>query len=115
MVGDPEDVELGTQPLRGAPRASHDPLRVRPGCDQRQQPLADRLRRNRLDQALAAAARGGLRRDPLGLDLLGDLAQRDLAQRRQVLDLEEVAERRLDAFGRIDLALEQSLDRATQG
>ena len=40
----------------------------------------------------------------LGLDLLGHLAQRDLAQRGEVLDPEEAVERRLDALGRVDLA-----------
>ena len=39
------------------------------------------------------------------LDLLGHLAQRDLAQRRQVLDLEEVVQRRGHALARVDLAL----------
>ena len=49
-------------------------------------------------------------RQPLGLDVLGHLAQRDLAQRGEVLDLEEAVERRLDALAGIDLARPQALD-----
>jgi len=47
---------------------------------------------------------------PLGLDLLGDLPQGDLAQRGQVLDLEEVVQRGLDALGCVDLAGAQAPD-----
>ena len=48
--------------------------------------------------------------ESLGLDLLGDLAQRDLAQRGEVLDLEEVVQRGLDPLAGVDLAREQPLD-----
>ena len=54
-------------------------------------------------QALLARA-AGAGDQPLGLDLLGDLAQRDLAQGGEVLDLEEAVERGRDARGRVDLA-----------
>ncbi len=45
----------------------------------------------------------------LGLDVLGQLPQDELAQRRQVVDREEVPEGRLDALRRIDLPREQPL------
>ena len=62
------------------------------GLDEREQALADGLRRRGRDQALLAdGADAG--DQPLGLDLLGDLAQRDLAQGGEVLDLEEAVER----------------------
>ena len=56
----------------------------------------------------------GLKR-PLGLDLLGDLPQSDLAQRGQVLDPEEVVERGLDPFLRVDLAGLQPRDQRLGG
>jgi hypothetical protein len=56
----------------------------------------------------SSGAKGG--DAPLGLDVLGHLAQRDLAQRGQVLDPEEVVERGLDALLRVDLAGLQSRD-----
>ena len=43
------------------------------------------------------------------LDVLGDLAEGELAQRAEVLDAEEVPERHLDAFARVDLARVQPL------
>ena len=43
-------------------------------------------------------------------DLLGHLAQRDLAQRREVLDPEEVVQRGVDALRRIDLARPQPIE-----
>ena len=46
----------------------------------------------------------------LCLDLFGDLPERDLAQGGQVLDPEEVVERRLDPLARVDLPGEQALD-----
>ena len=52
VVGDPQQVELGAEPLRGAPRAANDPLRLRLRLDERQQSLADRLRRGGVDQPL---------------------------------------------------------------
>ena len=51
-----------------------------------------------------------LERQPLGLHALGDLAQRDLAQRGEVLELEEAVERRCDPLAGVDLAHPQTLD-----
>ena len=51
-----------------------------------------------------------LAHEPLGLDALGDLAQRDLAQRLEVLDPEEAVERGRHALGLVDLAGPQPLD-----
>jgi len=45
-------------------------------------------------------ARGRRAHQPLDLDILGHLAQRGLAQRRQVLDLEEVVQRACTRSGR---------------
>ena len=92
---DVEQVELGAEPLRRAPRAAHDPLGARLRRDEGEQPLADGLRRGASTQPVLARRRhaGALAHEPLGLDLLGDLAQRDLAQRREVLHLEEAVER----------------------
>ena len=88
---------------RQARRTRRCELGLRP--DQRQQPLADRLRRGVVEQPVSSrGAERSRRRQALGLDLLGDLAQRDLAQRREVLDPEEVVERRLDALAGVDLA-----------
>ncbi len=44
-----------------------------------------------------------------GLDVLGQLAQGELAQRAQVLGAEEVRKRRLDPAHRVDLARPQAL------
>ena len=52
----------------------------------------------------------GVAHQPLRLDVLGDLAQRDLAQRLEVLDPEEAVERGRHARGRVDLAGPQPLD-----
>ena len=95
----PEDVEVGAEALGRAPGAAHEPLRAGLRLHERQQPLADRGRRAHLGRG-----------DPLGDDLLGDLAQRGLAQRGQVLDPEEAVERGVDALGGIDLALAQALE-----
>ena len=52
---------------------------------------------------------------PLGLDVLGHLAQADLAQRRQVLDPEEVVEGGLDVLAGVDLAGAQARDQRLGG
>ena len=99
---DPEHVELGAEPLGRAPRAAHD--RCELGCG-----LTSASSRS----PTACGAARAIRRSSRGatvhvaaawLDLLGDLAQRDLAQRGEVLDPEEAVERGLDALGRVDLA-----------
>ena len=97
-------------PRRWAERQARRTSRWAPrrGLDQREQALADGLRRVGGEALLARADElGG---QALGADLLGDLAQRDLAQRGEVLDPEEVVERRLDALGRVDLAGAQALE-----
>ena len=43
---DPQHVELGAEALGRAPRAAHEPLRARVRLDEREQPLADGLRRS---------------------------------------------------------------------
>ena len=88
-----EHVQFRAQPLRGAPGAPHEPLCARLRLDQGQQPLADRRCRGH-----DVAARD---------HLVGDLAQRGLAQRGQVLDPEEAVERGVDALGRVHPALAQ--------
>src|SRR5664280_2603152 len=107
-----EHVEHGVQALGRAPRASHNPLGVRRQRHQRQQTLGDRLRRRfqRSRHALLVAThdRARLVDEPLDFDLLGHLAQRRLAQRREVLDLEEVVQRRLHALGPVHLARAQA-------
>ena len=113
----PEQVEVGAEPLRRAPGAAHQALRAGLRADQREQPLADRLRRLGGDPLLARVPSGStsLQGEPLGLDLLGDLAQADLAQRRQVLDPEEVVERGLDVLAGVDLAGAQARDQRLRG
>jgi hypothetical protein len=106
---DDQHVQFGPEPLRRPPCAAHDPLRRRLRRHQREQPLADRL----LDQLPFAQRHVELQ--PLGLDILGDLAERDLAQRFQVLDAEEAVERRRHACGRVDLPGLQSLDQRLRG
>ena len=98
----PEEVELGAEALGRAPCAPHEPLGARVGLDEREQPLADGLREVGGQRVLARA--DDLGDQALGLDLLGHLAQRDLAQRREVLDAEEAVERGIDALGLVDLA-----------
>ena len=108
---DPQQVELGAETLRRAPRAAHDALRARLRRDEREQALADRLRRGLVGEAVArAGAERARATSRLRLDLLGDLAQRDLAQRGEVLDPEEVVERGRHALRRVDLARAQPLD-----
>ena len=110
---DPQQVELRAEALGRAPRAPHEPLRARVGLDQREQPLADGLRQ--VGGQRSSRVPTTSRDQPLGLDLLGDLAQRDLAQRREVLDAEEAVERRLDALGLVDLAGPQAVEQRLGG
>ena len=107
---DPQQVELAAETLGRAPRAAHDALRARLGRDEREQALADRLRRDLLGKAILAPARSALARQAVRLHALGHLAQRDLAQRGEVLGPEEVVERRRHALRRVDLARAQPLD-----
>ena len=109
-----EHVELGVQALGRAPRAPHDALGLRRERRQREQPLGDRLGTglggHREALLVAPQQRAGLAHQALDLDVLGDLAQRDLAQRGEVLDLEEVVQRRRHALGAVHLARAQARD-----
>ena len=57
VIGHPQQVELGAEPLRRAPGAADDALRRGLERDQRQQPLADRLRRGAVEQPLVLTSR----------------------------------------------------------
>ncbi len=104
----PQQVQIGSEPLSRAPGAPYQALGARIGLDQREQALAHGLRSAGGEALLARADQlGG---QPLGADLLGDLAQRHLAQRGEVLDAEEVVERGVDALERVDLAGAQALE-----
>ncbi len=91
----PERVDLGAEPLAGAEGAAQDPLRARLGRDEHEDPLGDRLLAQRVEHG----------RRPARLDVLGELAQDELAERGEVVEPEEVRERGLDALGRVDLAV----------
>ena len=69
------------------------------------------------DPLLARVPSGStwLQDEALGLDVLGDLAQADLAQRGQVLDPEEVVERGLDVLAGVDLPGAQAGDQRLGG
>ena len=88
------------EPLRGAPRAPDD------RCALGGSTSASRRSPTAWASAATMSSRvpSGSRRPAARLDLLGDLAQRDLAQRAQVLDPEEVVQRRLERSPRVDLA-----------
>ena len=90
---DPEHVHLRPEPLGGAERAPEDALRLRLRLDQREHPLGDGLLAQRLQRL----------RDPARLDVLGDLAQRQLAQGGELVGAEEVVERDLGALRRVHL------------
>jgi hypothetical protein len=73
----PEDVELGAESLGRAPGAADDALGLRRRGHKGQQPFADRLGDIAVEQALAPAGDRdeiGARRQPLGLDIFGDLS-----------------------------------------
>ncbi len=113
---DPEQVEAGTEPLCRAPSATHQPLRAGLRSHQGEDALADRLRHLGGDPLLSRTERlVQLQGQPLRLDVLGHLAQADLAQRRQVLDPEEVVQRRVDVLAGVDLAGAQTLDQGLGG
>ena len=65
----PERIDLRPEPLRRAPRASEDPLGLRLGLDEREDPLADRLEAERVEYRRLATC----------LDVLRDLSQRELS------------------------------------
>src|SRR5262249_57040206 len=98
----PQQIERRAEALRGAPRAPDEALAAWIGLDEREQALADRLGRVCRDALPARADElGG---QALRAHLFGDLAQRHLAQRGEVLDAEEVVEGRIDALGGADLS-----------
>jgi len=89
-----EHVEVGIQALRRAPGAPDHVLGVPRQGREREQALADRLRaglrRSRAPLLVASHDRARLTHEALHLHVLGHLPQSGLAQRCQVLDLEEV-------------------------
>ena len=102
---DPEQVKVGAEALGRAPRAPHQTLGASPARTSARirSPTAfgtaSSTRSSRVDRGC-----GGLDDEALRLDFLGDLAKRHLAQCREVLQAEEVVERRLDVLSRVDLA-----------
>ena len=107
---DPQDVELGAEPLGRAPRAADDALRAAAAGVTSASSRSPTACGAASPRRRSSRGRRRLAHEPLGLDLLGDLAQRDLAQRREVLDPEEAVQRGGDALGRVDLARAQALD-----
>ena len=97
------------RPARSAARASPARAAARRSPGERARP------RRRQPLLVAAHDRAGLAHQALDLDVLGHLAQRRLAQRRQVLDLEEVVQRRRHALGAVDLARAQARDQRLGG
>ena len=95
----PQCVDLAAEALRRAPRAPQDALRARLRLDEGEDPLGHRLLAERIELGNAAA----------GLDVLGDLAQRELAQRGEVVLAEEVEQRLLGPAPGIDLAAPQTV------
>ena len=96
----PEQVEVGSEPLRRAPGSPHQALRASLRANQGQDPLADRLWRVGLDPLLARVptrSRSTTRR----FDSTSSATWRSATSRSaaQVLDPEEVVERRLDGLG----------------
>src|SRR5262245_23934449 len=98
-LADPERVDLRPEPLRRTEGAPQEALRTRLRGDEREDALGDRLLAEWVEQHRQAAR----------LDVLGELAQDELAEPCQVVDAEEVGERGLDPFARIDLAGDQPL------
>ena len=107
--------------LRRAPGAPHDVLGLaaRASTSASSRSLIAwvpaRRRARAPSSSRRADRRAALAHQPLDLDVLGDLAQRRLAQRREVLDLEEVVERRRHALGAVDLAGAQPRDQRLGG
>ncbi len=95
----PEGVDLAAEPLRRPPRAAKHALRAWLRLDEREHALADRLLAQRIENRSAAA----------GLHVLGDLAERELAERREVVLAEEVEQCALRLSARIDLSGAQAV------
>ena len=95
----PDGVDLRAEPLPGAERAAQDALRARLRRDEHEDPLGDRLLAQRIEH----------RGRPPRLDVLGELTENELAEGGQILEPEEVLERRVDARLRVDLAVAKPL------
>ena len=95
----PDRVHLRTESLRRAPRAAHDPLRLRLRLDQGEHALGDRLLAERLEGT----------GDPSRLHVLGHLAQRKLPQHGELVRAEEVLQRDLGPLLGVDLAGPETL------
>src|SRR5262249_43597978 len=89
----PQGVDLGAEALGRPPRAADNPLRLWLRLDQREDALCHRLLDERIESGWTA---------PL-LHVLGHLTQRELAQRPQVVEPEEVLERHVGALQLVDL------------
>ena len=93
------------RPSRCAERHARRTIRCDDGCGvtsaSRRSPTACGAARS-----ISRSSRGAMHvaLEPLGLDVLGHLPQRDLAQRLEVLDAEEAVERGRHARRRVDLA-----------
>ena len=102
----------GPSARRGAPGAGSSAAGGPGRAGARRPPSA---RRPRPRSSRVPSGSTWLQGQPLGLDVLGHLAQADLAQRGQVLDPEEVVERRLDVLAGVDLAGAQAGDQRLRG
>ena len=95
----PDGVDLRAEPLPGAKGSAQDALRPRLRRDEHQDPLGHRLVAQRIEH----------RGRPPRLDVFGELTQNELTEGGQVLEPEEVLERRVDPRLRVDLAVAQPL------
>ena len=89
----PDCVHLRSETLGRAPCAPHDPLRLRLRLDEGEHTLGDRLLAERVENDCLAPRP----------DVLRHLAQRELAERGELVAAEEVLQRRLGALARVDL------------
>src|SRR6185437_14023226 len=90
----PQRVDLGAETLRGTPRTPEDPLRLRLGLDQGQDPLGDRLLGQRLERVSM----------PSRSHVLCDLSQHELPQGREIVLPKEVLQSDLCSLLWIDLS-----------
>ena len=100
LAGRPTHSRSSSAPSRCAERHARRTSALRAAGRARPAPAAARRPPAGASAAIGLSSRADrLGRQALGSDLLGDLAQRDLAQRGEVLDPEEVVERRVDPLG----------------
>src|SRR5262249_36929690 len=95
----PQRIDLGAEPLRGAPRAPQDSLRLRLRLHECEDALRNRLLAQRFERLRMSAS----------LDVLRDFTEHELPKGREVLVSEEVLQRNLGALLRVDLARAQAL------